>query len=496
MLGSGGLGGDEVSGVRVDVVEVGVVVIVVVGVVRRHLLDAGGDAPHRLYVRLRGRPAPLPPLFAPPSPRGSRAPSCLPPGAHAALFLALGSLPGPHAFVSLSTPRVPPTVTCALACAANARILPVPCPCPWLHPHSPTVPRPTPCAPWPPALAPCGRPCVSFPCPCPFPAPCPASCRPLPVLCPPPLPLASAPCPRLCPRSLLRAPRPVPCACLWALPLSPPVPRCAILWPAPCPACVLSPPSRITRWASCCGRSCGSVTPGGVRSGAGGQRGRGRPVGKAALGGYGLGGLVWVWLGLLWARYFAPSLPSAAAAAAPGQAPGAHAGATPRAGGVPGAAVGAAARLAGAAVSAPFAPGAPSRGGAAGLAARAAGVVSSAGEGHRVDGSMSAGAAWGCPAGGPTGTAASASRCSSRSVRVSAAHPGETGERERDRRWWQSSRWGEPSESNITVILVGMRGGRGALSTTSWCICGARWAVLCSAPQGRGGEGRGGRRCH
>ena len=27
-----------------------VVVVVVVGVVRRHLLDAGGDAPHRLHV--------------------------------------------------------------------------------------------------------------------------------------------------------------------------------------------------------------------------------------------------------------------------------------------------------------------------------------------------------------------------------------------------------------------------------------------------------------
>ena len=42
MLGSWGLGGDEFSGVGVDVVEVGVVVVVVVGVVRWHLLDAGG----------------------------------------------------------------------------------------------------------------------------------------------------------------------------------------------------------------------------------------------------------------------------------------------------------------------------------------------------------------------------------------------------------------------------------------------------------------------
>ena len=73
VLGSRGLGGDEVSGVRVNVVEVGVVVVVVVGVVRRHLLDAGGDAPHRLHIQLRGCPAPRSPPFAPPSPRGSRA---------------------------------------------------------------------------------------------------------------------------------------------------------------------------------------------------------------------------------------------------------------------------------------------------------------------------------------------------------------------------------------------------------------------------------------
>ena len=64
---------------------------------------------------------------------------------------------------------------------------------------------------------------------------------------------------------------------------------------------------------------------------------------------------MWVWLDLVWARYFAPSLSPAAAAAAPGEALGSRAGATPRAGGVPGAAawsVGAVARPAGAAVSA------------------------------------------------------------------------------------------------------------------------------------------------
>ena len=231
------------------------------------------------------------------------------------------------------------------------------------------------------------------------------------------------------------------------------------------------------------------MTLGGVRSGAGGRTGRSRPVGKAALGGYGLGGLVWVWLGLVWARYFAPSLPSAAAAAAPGEVPGARAEATPRARGVPGAA----ARLAGAVVSAPCAPGSPSGGGAGGSRPWRRERPPRPEAGPRVDGSVSAGAARGCSAGGPTGTAASASRRSSRSARVSPAHPGGKGERERDRRWWRSSRWGAPSESDITVIVVGMWGGRRTLSTTSWCICGVPWAVLRSAPQGGGGKGRGGR---
>ena len=170
----------------------------------------------------------------------------------------------------------------------------------------------------------------------------------------------------------------------------------------------------------------------------------------------------------------APSLLPSAAAAALGDVPGSCAGATPRVGGVPGAAVGAAAWLAGAAVSASRASGAPSRGGAAGRAAWVAGAVTSAGSGSWAGG------------GGPTSTAASASLRSSRSAGVSPV-------RERDRRWWRSSRWGEPSESAITVILVGMRGGRCALPTTSWCISAVRWAVLCGALRGGGGEGVGGR---
>ena len=126
--------------------------------------------------------------------------------------------------------------------------------------------------------------------------------------------------------------------------------------------------------------------------------------------------------------------------------------------------------------------GPPPRGRAAGLAAWAAEAVISAGSGPRVGG------------GGPTSTAASASLRSSRSVSVSPFHSGEeAGERERDRRWWRSSRWGDPSESAITVTLVGMRGGRRALPTTSWCINAVPWAVPRGALRGGGGERLGSR---
>ena len=116
MPGSWGLGGDELAGVGVDDVEVVVVVVVVVGEVPRHLLDAGGDAPQRLHVRLRGRPAPRPPPFDPPSPPGSHAPSCLSLGARGALALASGPPSGPP-----PVPRVPPPVTHALACPLAQR---------------------------------------------------------------------------------------------------------------------------------------------------------------------------------------------------------------------------------------------------------------------------------------------------------------------------------------------------------------------------------------
>ena len=120
--GSWGLGGDELAGVRVDVVEVVVVVVVVVvGVVRRHLLDARGDAPHRLHVWLRGRPAPRPPPFVPPSPLASHAPSRLSLRARGALALALGPLSSP-----LPVPRVPPPLPHTLAVPLTHR--PSPCP--------------------------------------------------------------------------------------------------------------------------------------------------------------------------------------------------------------------------------------------------------------------------------------------------------------------------------------------------------------------------------
>ena len=329
------MGGNELSGVGVDVVEVGVVGVVVEGVVHRHLLDARGDAPHRLHVRLRGRPPPRSPPFHPPSPLGSHAPSRLSLGARGALVLALGPPSGPHASVPLPVPWVPPPVTHALACLLAH--CPSSAPCTW---------------------APCPRLCAPFLCPGPFPAPCPVSRRPLPALCPPLLLLASVHRPCLRPCSLPRVAWPAPCACPWALPLSPPVPRSTLPWLARSSACAPSPPSWITRRASRCLCSCGSVTPGGERSGAGGRTCCVRRGGKG-LGGKGLGGLVWVWVGLAWARYFAPSLPTAAAAAAAGEAPVARAGSVPRFRGVLGAAVWpaeAVARLVGAAVATPCAP--------------------------------------------------------------------------------------------------------------------------------------------
>ena len=493
VLGSGGLGGDEVSCVGVHVVELGVVVVVVVGAVRRRLLDAGGDAPHRLYVRLRGRPAPRPPSFPPPSPRGSRAPSCLSPGAHVALALALGSLPGPHAFVSLSTPWVAPTVTCALARTASARILPVHVPMPLTAPtfadRAPLLSMRSVAA----RLGALLAPLRVLPVPSPFPrsvsrvgpsaarALSPSAAAGLGAL-PSPSPSLLAACAQGYPLRLSLSTPPVASHPPLRVPVASTLRRLRAVPPLPDHASGVLLPLRL-RPRDAWRRTLGC--PG--ADGRWPSRREGG-LGEVRLGGAGVG-VAGVGVGAV-----LRALP-----ALRGSCGGSRRGARgPRRGQPPrwrraGVAVGAAARLAGVAVSAPCAPGAPSGGGAAGLAASAAGAVSLTGAGPRVDGLVSAGAARGCPAGGPTGTAASASHCSSRSARVSPAHPGKTGERERDRPWWRSSRWGEPSESDITVILVGMRGGRRALSTTSWCICGVPWAVLCSAPQGGGGEGSGGR---
>ena len=530
MLGSGGGGGDQVSGVGV---EVGVVVVVVVGVVRRHLLDAGGDAPHRLHVRLWGRPDPRSLPFAPPSPHGSDAPSCLSPGAQGALALVLGSLPGPCASVPLSVPWVPLPVTRALACTAGARALPVPVPMPLA---APTLADRAPLRPMSPVTARLSAllaPLHVLPVPLPLPgslfrvappaarALSPSAAAGLGALPAFPPSLLTA-CALACPlRVSLGTPPVASCPPLRA-PVAGTLPRLCAVLPLPdhAPGVLLPPELRqrdarrrtlgrrgadVPRPAqgegglagerlggagvAVAGVDVGAVLRplpatrrgcGGSRQGARGPRGVCPPrrrLAEAAV-----------------SAVCALAPPTSAAAVAPGEAPGACVGAIPRAGGAPGAAVGAAARLVGAAVSAPCAPGAPSRGGAAGLAAWAAGAVSSAGAGPRVDGPVSVEAARCCPAGGPTGTAASASLRSSRSARVSPAHPGKTGERERDQRWWRSSRCGEPSESDITVILVGMRGSRCALPTTSRCICVVPWALLCSAPQEGGGEGTGGRR--
>ena len=134
------------------------------------------------------------------------------------------------------------------------------------------------------------------------------------------------------------------------------------------------------------------MTPGGERSGAGGRTCRSRPGGKG-LGENGSGGLVWVWVGLAWARYFALSLPTAAAVAAAGEASLACAGFFPRLRGVLGVAAWpaeAVARPAGAAVATPRAP--PSFSSAA-VAAAGGAPVACAGSVPRVRGVLGV-AAW------------------------------------------------------------------------------------------------------
>ena len=547
MLGSGGVGGDEVPGVGVDVVEVGVVVVVVVGVVRRYLLDAWGDATHQLQVRLWGRPAPRPPLFAPPSPCGSRAPSCLSPGAHSALALALGSLPGPHAFVPLSASWVPPPVTCALACTAGARILPVPVCMPLA---APTLADRAPLHSMRSVVACLGAllaPLCVLPVPLPFPGSLsrvvPAAARALspsaaaglgtlPALSPSLL----AACAQACSLRLSLGSPPVSSNPLFRAPVAGTLPRLRAVPPLPDHAPgVLLPPQLRQRdtWRRTLGcRGADVPRPSRREGGLGGVRLGGAGV---AVAGVGVGAV----LGALPALRCGCGGPRRGARGPRGVRPPRPR----RAGGcgVAGRGGGAARRgrdlgslctlpallcSCGGSRRGAWGPrrGHPPRWRRAGGRGRGRGAACWGsglsplcawgplwGQGGRA-GSLGGGGgllgrrrspggrpgvggdARGCPAGGPTGTAASASRRSSRSARVCPAYLGETGERERDRRWWRSSRWGEPSESDITVILVGMRGRRCALPTTSRCIRVVPWAVLCSAPQGGGGEGRGGRR--
>ena len=354
MLGSGGLEGDEVSGVRVDVVEVGVVVLVMlVGVVRRHLLDAGGDAPHRVHVRLRGRPAPRPPLFAPPSPHGSHAPFCLSPGAHGALPLALGSLPGPRASVLLSVPWVLLPVTRMLACIAGARALLVPLLMPLAAPTladgASLRSMRSVAARLGALLAPLRVLPVSLPLPGSLSRVAPSATRALSPSAaaglgalPAFLPSLLAACALACPlRVSLGTPPVASCPPLRA-PVAGTLPRLCAVPPLPNHAPAVRLPLQL-RQRDARRRELGRQGGGRVAS---------APWGRRPSGGNGSGGLVWVWLG------FATSLPLAAAAAAPSEAPGARAGSVPRASGVLGAAAwlaGAVARVAGVAVSTPCA---------------------------------------------------------------------------------------------------------------------------------------------
>ena len=234
--GGGGVAGDQVPHVGVNVVDG---LVVVVGVLRRHLLDTGGDAPHRPDVRLRGRPLPL--SCALPYPPRPCAPSCLPSGARVMIsLLAPGPPPYPESLV------LERSLLCPLA-----RV-------PSCLPLAP-VPLPFPLAP------------ASFPCPCLCPLPCPVSLRPLPApwralcACPPPLLLALAPCPRPCPLSSLRALWPAPCVRSLALPLAP------ASFPCPCPCLLLCPeslrlrpapsPPRVPVLPRCCWPWCPACAP-------------------------------------------------------------------------------------------------------------------------------------------------------------------------------------------------------------------------------------------
>ena len=369
--GWGGWGRIRAPNIGVDVVDGQGVVVV--GVVRRHLLDAGGDAPHCLGLRLWGLPAPLPSPFALPLPCRAWAPSSLPAEAHLAPpLLASGSLPCPRPLApvrplppaQLPVSGVPPSAPHALAfsvrlpfpAAAFACVLPAPLP----------VSLAVYC------VRPSAARALAFPVRLPSPA---AACA-----CALPVPLS----PSAAASALAVALTPPPFAAArafahpWCLPSSSAachLPMVA-LRPSRCTSVACTSPRMITV-PSCLDQASLQLRQRDVHRRALGRRsadGPWPPLGGGSLWRVRLGGITWVWLRLVWARYLAPSLPSAAAAAVPGgwpgEAPWARTGLVPRAGGVPGAA----AWLAGAAVAAPCSlsggvSGAPPGGGAAGATA-------------------------------------------------------------------------------------------------------------------------------
>ena len=305
------------------------VVVVVVAVVRRHSLDAGGDAPHRLHVQLWGRPAPRPLPFAPPAPHGSHAPSCLSPGAHSALALALGYLPGPYASVSLPVPWVRLPVNRAVACTAGARALPVPVSMPLAAPtladHAALRSMRPVAARLGALLAPLRVPPVSLPLPGSLSRVVPSAAHALSPSAAAGLGALPAFPPSLLAASALACPLPVSlgtppvasCPPLRA-PVAGRLPRLCAIPPLPDHAPGVPLPTQLRQ------RDARRQTLGRQR-----RTCRVHHVKKAAYGGNGLGGLVWVWLGFVWARYFAAALPLAAVAAASGEAPWARSGPSP-----------------------------------------------------------------------------------------------------------------------------------------------------------------------
>ena len=332
------------------------------GVLRRHFWMPGGMHHSGGTCGCGGAlpPVPLPSPRPPPAAPVPR-PVC-PRGPTSPLPLPLGPFPAPMPLspcprrgsrpLSLAPWPAPPAPVSFL----------YPCPCPWLRQRSPTAPRCTPCAPWLLAFAPCSRPCVSFPFPVPFPcsvsrvapyaarALSPSAAAGLGAL-PTPLPSLLAACAQACPLRLSLGTPPVASGPPLRVPVAGTLHRLRAAPPLPDQAPGVLLPRQL-RQRDAWWRTLG-------RRGADGPLPSRR---EGGLGGVGLGGadvrVTGVGVGAVTRAL--PALCCGCGGSRRG--PAARAGATPCAGGVLGAAVGAAARLAGAAVSAPCAPGAPSGG--------------------------------------------------------------------------------------------------------------------------------------